>query len=142
MKREIRSHSDLILNGTLLAIDPSSGSVGSQPGYAIYERGKLTESGTIDLNPKYNLATRLVLLGNQIREISADIDVMAIEQVWKNNSLLKSCGAIISNFYGVKTIEVPAINWCKAKDGDYVKTDECDAIYIGKYVMEVASSGQ
>lgn len=148
-----------VLNGNLLAIDPSSGSTSSMPGYAIYRCGILVDSGFIQLTANTRLHQRLHQLMECLRVdfLEAEsIDVVAVEYIAMKNykgsgtrhsavSLLplqRSVGVVQAVFGGLPVIEVAPISWKKYAEPDQVKTDEFDAIGIGRCVVEVSKLEQ
>lgn len=147
-----------VLEGTVVAIDPSCISASSVPGYAVYREGKLESSGTIEgISSRQPLANRLMFIGKWIRENLPDPDVLVIELIQNNVrggrpnvSLLKAVGAIIANFECEHVIEILPVVWQKFLDqthsNDYetarhyresMKTDEQDAIELGRAVIKI-----
>lgn len=147
---KIEEYSRLILSGRVVCIDPSAGSGSSMPGYAIYEAGKLIESGLIQIDTTLPLHLRLHELGRTLREEFPAPDILVVEYIGgyafgplryninAYHSLIKSAGVVVSSFCVDKIIEVPPNVWKKYVDEDYVKSDEADAIYIGSYVIRAA----
>lgn len=154
---EVALYEDILRGGTLLAIDPSSGSSGSAPGYAIFEAGALIDAGTIAI-PRggQHIASRLWQLRNSLEKDFRQPDILAVELIspimpTKNGtftnksatSLIKSVGAVISA-WNVPTVEVSPITWHKCVDDvlklevpmrRYVKSDAKDAVAVGWAVL-------
>lgn len=140
---------DMALDGTLLAVDPSTGSGSSMPGYAVYRKGQLVESGIIQVNPYDKRNQKLFSIANSFRNEFAEPDVLAIENVppvqfkggkmspWSVAAIQRSIGAIISVF-NCGYIEVAPKAWQRFKPEGYEKTDEWDAIAIGNCVIKTA----
>lgn len=139
-----------ILSGKLLAIDPSTGSQSSMPGYAIYKRGQLIESGYIQINISQTKNRKLFQLVSTIREEFKQVDVLAIENIppisfarkgamsgWSLVALQRSIGAIVSCF-DCDYVEVSPTLTGKYRPLDMGKSDEADAIGIGNCVIEYA----
>lgn len=138
-----------VLDGTFLAIDPSTGSKSSVPGYALFEKGQLVESGEIITDIHANRSKRLYEISRTIREEFPKPDVLAVEYIppvsYKGSAnrmnstslmaLQKAIGAILVAHPVDHLVEVPAITWGKYKPEDYVKTDEYDALSIGYCVI-------
>lgn len=142
-----------IMDGALLAIDPSAGSNSSMPAYAVYHKGELIESGALLLDIKLPLAQRLFILSNDIRDIYAKYSplVLAYEdipaQAYGRNAtghatLLKAVGAVLAATGGGTdpnhTVPVAPRVWKRLARPWYTKSDENDAIEIGWVVTELA----
>lgn len=140
-----QEYAHLILNGRLMAIDPSSGSAKSVPGYAIYEAGILVDSGTLNVPPHLPLPIKLRMIADSLRNEFKKPDVIAIEFIapfFKNTgkqdfinkntlALHRSVGAIYSAVNCDCWIDVSPISWRTQIPENYNKTDENDAIMIG-----------
>lgn len=141
-----------ILEGTMLAIDPSTGSKSSRPGFAWYEAGVLKESGEIQVDLKANRSKRLYEIARTVREEFPVPNVLVVEYIppvtyrgsaTKMNgvslmALQKAIGAIIGAHPFEHLLEIPAAAWRKYKPEDYQKTDEFDAITLGICAIETA----
>ena len=140
----IRKHIDTILNGVVLAVDPSSGSANSMPGFAVYSQGELLLSGTVKINAKANVYNRLQELYLKITELLAcPPDLLLIEQVNKQMShqyLQFAIGVTIAAAKAPDTIEVPICIWKSVakKEVGYAKSDSFDAVMIGKAAVLLA----
>lgn len=128
---------DKILGGYLLAIDPASVSLG----FALYDKGVLVKSGT--LKTKGDIATRLtdlcLLLREEIRHY--DISVLAVEFLRTgvgHHFLVWSVGAVVSEVAADHVVEVHTQSWKKLVSSSYQKSDENDAIQIGRFAVEIA----
>ena len=124
--------------GMVLSIDPSSGSKGSMPGYAIFKAGELIESGTIQLPVGKPLCVRLQTLCQTLQEEFEVPDVLITEAIYfsRNNkagvSLQRSIGVVLAAFpVNGRVIEVSPNTWRKLRPETYEKTDENDAIMMG-----------
>ena len=147
--QSIKPLASLILDGKILCIDPSTGSQSSMPGFAWYEKGKLVECGTIEVDYRLNRSLRLYEIARTIREDFPVPDILIVEYIppvsyrgGMNSvavmALQKSLGAIIGALPFQNLIEIPTSAWKKYKTEDYVKSDEWDAITIGRCAVEVA----
>jgi hypothetical protein len=162
VRKRLIGITDLALEGSILAIDPSCISSSSVPGYAWYEQGKLTESGTITgIAPTQPLEKRLQFIGKYCREQFYEPDILVIEHISSSGrfsgmeSLLRSTGAIISSFECEHVISISPLAWQAAtikfmnligkndyeKYKDYKKnhkSDEEDAKWMGRMIIELA----
>lgn len=152
---------DIILKGNVLAIDPSCVSSSSKPGWALYVKGKLKASGTVDgIDPRLPLETRLQLLGKYCREEFEEPDVLVIEHIQMGGrismqSTIRATGAILGNFECEHVISISPLAWgsyavkllnlegktdfLKYKEYKQVyKGDEEDAKWLGRTVIELA----
>lgn len=142
-----------ILEGSMLVIDPSSGSAQSLPGYALFDKGELTDSGVIELVVGRELPRRLQQLADSLRKDFDKVDVLAIEDIpvrghgthaGAHASLLKSVGTIFSAAQYDKYVEVHIQTWKaflrrRAEEfPDYAKGDEWDAIIMGYCLINIA----
>lgn len=146
-KQMIQECKDCLLTGTLLAIDPSTGSRSSMPGYALFKNGQLVESGTITVDIKGNRAERLHEINRTLREELETPDVVAVESagyfVGKMNpasiiSLQRAIGAIVAAHPVKCLIEIPSNVWQKHAFPGYIKNDANDAICIGLCAINTA----
>lgn len=147
-KQAIQDCYDCILTGKLLAIDPSTGSGSSMPGYAVFQEGKLLESGIILVDLKGNRSQKLYEINRTLREdFTGPFDVVAVESagyfIGKMNpaaviSLQRAIGAVIAAHPVKCLIEVPSNVWQRHTFPGYIKTDENDAISIGLCVINTA----
>jgi Holliday junction resolvasome RuvABC endonuclease subunit len=141
-----------ILSGTLLAVDPSSGSKESMPGYSIFKAGQFVDSGVIRLQHRQSLAGRLYDLRESLQGDFKDLnpDVLIIENIppfiaskngFPNKSILslhKAVGVTVSCF-NCPIVEVAPISWRKYIPDGYLKTDESDSIMMALTVLKIAS---
>lgn len=151
----ISPHVSKILTGTIIAIDPSSGSRESMPGYAIFKGGVFIDSGIVKLKAGTELHSRLFYLRKALCEDFQDIvpDILVTENIppvmmtgaggkqFFNKSMLslqKSIGVAISCF-DCPLIEVAPISWRKYIPENYVKSDEADAIMMAITVLKIAN---
>lgn len=155
-QQSITSCKSLILSGTLLAIDPSSGSRGSMPGYAFFRAGVCEEWGIIQLDHKQSLKEKLWNLGNWLRVKYPKVDVLIMENIppfmssagtgFKNAAVVnlhKSIGAVFSAVYSSMCIEVTPQSWHawlrhKGLEDTYDKNDANDALILALYTLENA----
>lgn len=146
----IKQLKDVILTGKILAIDPSTGSRSSMPGFAWFENGKLIESGEINVDFTDERHEKLYEIARTIREDFSEPDLIIIEYIppvrygrgGMNNisimALQKSIGAILSARKIKYMLEVPAITWRNYKKPDYYKSDVKDAETLGYCAIGIA----
>lgn len=125
-----------VLGGYLLAVDPASVSLG----YALFQSGILVKSGSIQA--KGDIGKRLAKLTTELKKQVEDveIDVLAIEFLRGgvgHNYLIWSAGAVVSSVLADHVVEVHSQSWKKLITKAYKKSDENDAIMIGKFVVEL-----
>lgn len=135
-----------ILGGTMLAIDPSSGSSGSMPGWALFRGGKLERSGTVKIPLTLTINGKLNFLHDAFRELARDIghiDILTIELIAKamsHENLFYAIGVIMAAVQADHAIPCPIHAWkAVAKtDPTYKKGDESDAIMFGLTLLSRA----
>lgn len=139
-----------VLEGTLIAFDPSTGSQSSMPGYAVFVKGELVESGIIKVNASDRKNVKLYEISISLRTEFPKADVIAIENIppvsynrkgamrgWAIVALQRSIGAIMASF-NCEYIEVAPASWQRYKFPGYDKSDEHDAICIGLTCIDIA----
>jgi hypothetical protein len=151
-----------LLEGTVLVIDPSSGSFdetdgsGSLPGYAIYHRGVLHEAGVVAIPPCRSLRERLWQIGQVLRgELQSNggvtWDALILEKVppmrfgrfgrgsaKRQLPLHYSIGLALGTIDAAITLEVTPQTWHRYVAPTYVKGDDKDAIVMGHVLIEMA----
>lgn len=150
--QKVKAVKDLVLQGKLLCIDPSTGSQSSEPGYAWYENGRLVESGVIDVDTTANRNVRLYEIARCIREDFEQPDILVVEYIppvtYKGGirmnkvslmALQKAIGAIIGARPVEHLLEIPAASWRAWKPDNYVKSDEMDAVCLGLCAIGLAN---
>ena len=150
LAQEVGKFQTEIQQGYMLAIDPSSGSSGSLPGFAIFEAGKLVDAGTISLpRGTKQIHSRLFLLRDTLEKEFKKPDILAVEWIApifpgaKNaffqksaSSLMKSVGAIMS-VWDCPVIEPAPTTWHTMTPPGYEKNDANDACMIGNAALIV-----
>lgn len=146
-------------DGPLLAIDPSSGSFKSKPGFSLYVGAKLVDCGTIELPAGIPLHTRLQLLCDTLRRdfISPYPAVVAVENVppYRKNeqsvgqycglnksvlSLQYSMGVAMASIPNTDVVLVSPASWRQLIPAGYNKSDTLDAVMIGYAVLRCAAN--
>lgn len=130
----LRPHKRAILEGTMLAIDPASISLG----WAWFEAGQLIISGEYKAPRTHPPHKRLSHLMEQLVQWTKP-DLMVVEKLFKYNaSLVWSVGATIVTVMPEAMIECPIRVWRALAADDYEKSDQADAEMIGKAVIHFA----
>lgn len=150
-----------ILTGSLLCIDPSSGSESSQPGWALFQNGVLVEAGVAEINHRLELRSRLRLVWEYFSVWADKVDIVLIEEIpvrpirtkmdanssgktWMNakshGSLVEAIGATKAAFpVSIPVVKLPASLWHRvSRDQGWAmqastvkKSDYMDAVRIG-----------
>lgn len=137
----------LLLDGRVLAIDPSIGSSVSSMGYALYVSGELEDAGIIQVPVTLSNPRKLQEISKVLIEDFNEVDILVVENIaptrggpgsrafinksWK--ILHQATGAAIASVRCKETVEVAPMSWkvhAKPIDG-YVKSDVADAVMIG-----------
>ena len=148
LDQAISKHIEKIETGTLLAIDPSSGSEKSQPGYALFKQGKLVDSGLVRIRPGVELSNRLYNLSKSLREDFDQPDLLVTEHLapfmgegkgsffsTRNVISLHQSVGVIMSIWDVPVLTVSPRSWHALTPDNYLKSDENDAIMIGWTVL-------
>ena len=147
---QVREVKNYLLGGHTLAIDPSSGSSGSMPGWALFDRGTCVDSGTIEVARDGSYFNKqLHSLNTCLREQFSQPDVLVIEHVApifsggkhaqfaNTHKLHQGIGATMAAF-NCPMVSIPPMIWKKYAPENYVKTDEHDAIMLGVAAISTA----
>lgn len=131
---------------TILAVDPSSGSQGSNPAVAYYEDGKLLDVYEIELNGRLPIQKRLTQLAIECAKLPR-ADVLVIERIrgrMAHEYLKWAVGTIIATASYTTLIEMPIPLWKKTVKNleGYSKSDVNDAIAIGFAYWELLKEGR
>jgi hypothetical protein len=143
-----------LIQGRVVAVDPSIGSTSSQPGFAVYIQGELRASGILPIDPGLPVWERLRILVYHMRKLYRewDPDVLVFEDIPSqrhgqfNNagnanahaSLLKAVGAILSVSGPDHYVGLHPQSWKRMVRPDYVKSDTRDAVEMGWIAIEEA----
>lgn len=133
----VRKHSHAITTGTLLSIDPASGGT-SAPGYAAFRGGEMLESGTLKIG-KGSIQSRLRAIYECLQNTNPD--VLVIEKIRGNMAhefLRWSVGVIVAATCPTVLIECPTSTWRSHAGKAHKKSDEADAVAIGKCTLAKA----
>lgn len=140
LQKQAEKNLQALIEGHVLAIDPSSGSRDSMPGYAVFFKGQLLDSGLIEVARGRELNRKLFIIGETLRTQFEVPDILVVEHIppfmrgsgFSKSivSLQRAIGMIIGSI-DRPLVEVPPITWHKLAPKDYTKTDEKDAVMIG-----------
>lgn len=147
--QEVLRERDALTVGVALVVDPSIGSSSSNPGWAVYHRGKLGDSGTIDTGGSHTpLWERARKLGEEMKQLCTQYgpDILVYEDIPATSrfnpnaqaSLLKAVGVILACTDTVSVIGVHPASWKHYVRKSYIKGDAEDAIEIGYVVVALA----
>jgi len=131
-----------VLYGTILSIDPSSGSKNSKPGYAWFEGGQLTDSGVLQVDHRHSVDKRLQNIYDQLAAIPTP-DVMIVERIRGVRShifLHWAVGAVLAAVRCECTFEMPTSMWRKYAGKYHIKSDAMDAIAMGAAAITIAET--
>lgn len=149
-------YKDLILNGTMVSCDPSSGGVGSSaksnPAFTLWEAGEAKDTWTEEIVGSWKPYERLAALSRAVSEVECGVlvieDVGVIQFPPKkgrpgfnkvNKSLIWSVGAIVGGIAPDQLIEVKPQTWQRFIDKKtYIKSDINDSIGIGWAAIQMA----
>lgn len=142
-----------LTRGVVLVVDPSIGSASSLPGWAVYGGGdSLLDSGVIPMDTSESRPYRLRAVFNKLENLTVawqpsvivyeEVPVMAHagrSQV-SHASLLNAVGVTLAATHlpGVGYVGIQPIVWKKRVSDTYVKSDEQDAVEMGRIVIEMA----
>lgn len=147
--QEVKKEKDALLVGVALIVDPSIGSSSSSPGWAVYTKGKLTASGTIDTGGSHlPLWQRARTLGEEMGKLCQRYqpDILVHEDIPATSgfnanaqaSLLKAVGIVLACTDTESVLGVHPASWKSYVRQSYTKGDEEDAIEIGYVVTALA----
>lgn len=147
--QQVQRYRRLILQGTVLAIDPSSGSEGSMPGYALFKAGHLVENGILRLPLGAELHVRLQALRKLMLDFPTP-DVVIVENLppfmtFNSKAVLslhKSVGVVIACTDCQALVEVTPGSWHKLAPASYKKSDANDSFLMGMTVIYEACKQQ
>lgn len=141
--------SKLTLTGSMLVIDPSSGSgsrsTPSNCGYALFYEGKCVDSGIIKMDHNSQSWFRLRHLVKALERDFDHVNLLVVEQLTGPQIhcvLHQAVGAIFGglDFDNAYEMSIPTWQSIAKKLGGWVKSDEGDAQYMG-YAMIVRALG-
>jgi hypothetical protein len=149
----VQENLHLLLNGTVLSIDPSIGSASSMPGWAVGRAGKLVASGELEIDASRSVPLRLQELHRLLRELVREWepDVLVYEDIPASRhgggaaghaSLLKAVGVVLSIAGPRGHVGILPISWKRLVRPSYIKGDREDAEEILYIITEAAKEIQ
>lgn len=131
----------LVTEGKVLAVDPALGTGESMPGYAVYIKGVLDESGSLFYDAE-TATEGLRALRKFVTEIGP-VDVLVVEElrgVMVHPHLHWVVGVLVEAVEAQLVLECPIPLWKRLakEDPHYVKSDEADAKKLGETVVKLA----
>jgi hypothetical protein len=146
---QIDKHKDLLLNGIVLSIDPSIGSQSSLPGWAVFEKGELIDSGVMEVPREGDHPVRLWHVRHEMEGLRHYYkpDIVVIENIpsaaGRFNlvalaSLHMARGAILSCVGLLPWVTILPQQWTKLTRSTYIKGDANDAVEFGYITIELA----
>lgn len=135
-KEEVGNNIDAILEGEILAIDPASITLG----YAVTKKGKVVDSGKIQLDNKAPINERMQDIVNTLQN-DAEYDVLAVEMIRGKMAhvyLKWSVGAIVGGTKAPVCIEVPINAWKAVAGKEHKKSDDADAVAMANTLIALA----
>jgi hypothetical protein len=152
-----RQYKHYILEGSFLAVDPSSGKT-SAAGWALFQEGKLVESGIIEVCSVASKENRLREIMKVVSQKFDPVDLLIVEKIdgrMATRILIQACGVYIASIESTCFFEMNIQSWqaIAKRLGGWKKTnkigdergdpngregDEVDAIYIGHAAVAFA----
>jgi hypothetical protein len=138
------------LEGTILVIDPSCGSRSSLPGYSVYRKQELIDSGTLPITLGAPLFKRLHQMRGFIQLVEnkyGPIDLAILEEIPVARgrftekslaSLMQAVGATVASISCQYIAFIHPLSWRAWMPPGYIKGDQADAELMGKVVLEYA----
>jgi len=143
--RDIHHNIDLILNGIMIVIDPSSGSKKSKTGYAVYDCGVCMDSGIIEIDHRKHVSERLQDTYDFLTANYCQPDLLVIERIRGSMAhvyLHWAVGVIQTAVRAGTVIELNTGMWKNKARPEYIKGDREDALEMGYVVTKIASEYQ
>lgn len=132
---------NILLNDRFIAVDPSSCAGDSRLGWALFDKQQLVMSGTLtaDGDIYERLRSILAQLSPLVKDSAPAMLVLEKLRSGCHNSLRWACSAVILSKQSGPVLEVAPIVWRKYVGKNYQKSDEQDAIEIGKAAIKEAA---
>ena len=125
----ILKHKETILDGTFISIDPAS----KEMGYALFTGGELIENGTAE--GKGAIGPRLYQILNNLPDATVALVIVEKVRFGTGHVYLTWSTSVPIAKYGTAVCEVSTRAWKKNVDDTYEKSDERDALEIGKFAI-------
>lgn len=148
----VEKNKEAILRGSVLVIDPSSGSRSSSPGYAEIVNGEIVDSGTIEIPYSKKVHERLRNIKTSLDKefTSRKYDLLVLEalnihqfkRMRAGSLLIESVGVFLACIPSDEVLYVSPVSWhayVRRTYGDnYEKSDEKDARMMAELVISIA----
>ena len=134
LRKFYRENRDIILSGTVLAIDPGSRSMG----LSVFKCGVCVDSGTLQVDGE--ILPRLNKLFHQLEDMYINPDIVVVETIRASMAHLYlqwSVGVLLAATNAPKLVEVNVNIWKKLVPLGYEKSDESDSYWIGRSLFDV-----
>ncbi len=151
LDKSVQENINALISGVILAIDPSSGSAASQPGYALYAGTSLKDSGLVRIRSGDHISNRLHRLSRTLRDEFSKPDLLVTENIppfmgdgpgaafaTRNVISLHQSVGVIMSVWDVPVVLVSPRSWRSLVPDNYLKSDENDAIMIGWTAVQKA----
>lgn len=147
----IRENCLALTRGVVLVVDPSMGSSSSLPGWAVYSGGDYADSGVLQVHTEGTRWARLKEVYRQLENFSAawNPDVCVYEEIpvsahagrsqVSHASLLMALGVTMAAVEAQGFVGIRPVSWKKFTSPGYIKSDEADAVEMGRIVIEMAN---
>jgi hypothetical protein len=138
LKAKVEPYIDQILEGKLIAIDPSSNSVG----YCTFDSGLFLERGKLVAKSTDSPHTRLGAIAQAVALEAQGCDIAVMEEIHNRKThvtLLRACGACMAGLGDVPVLfEVDPTLWHTIAPPGYEKDDDTDAYLLGQLIINLA----
>jgi hypothetical protein len=161
MQDEIRASAPL-LRGTVLVIDPSSGSAESLPGFCLVQQGVVVQTGVLNISRTKRAPERLRELALTLAESFPPLDVLCVEYIppfmakvgqdgrpvggFRTQGVVnlhRAVGVVMACTQWKTMLQISPQSWHAWErrvlgEGNYDKNDENDAICMTLCLFEIA----
>jgi hypothetical protein len=155
MQDEIRAAAPL-LRGTVLVIDPSSGSAESLPGFCLIQQGVVVQTGVLSISRTKRAPERLRELALALAESFPPLDVLCIEHIppfmsgagggFRTQAVVnlhRAVGVVMACTQWKTFVQISPQSWHAWErrtlgEGNYDKNDENDALCMTLCLFEIA----
>ncbi len=153
---QVRRVADQILNGRVLIVDPSAGSLTSLPAFCVLEGGKVVDIGVIPvpaelLGKRWTIDKRLYSIGKSLRDrFPGKFDVLCVEYLhhtpmgntvmpsFQHNTM--SHGTIYASVQASHRVDISPWSWHQLRPYNYVKSDLVDVQLMAQCLLQDALS--
>lgn len=140
-----------LVRGVVLVVDPSMGSSSSLPGWAVYSGGDYADSGVLEVHTEGSHWHRLKEVYRQLENLSKAWlpGVCVYEQIpvsahagrsqVSHASLLMALGVTMAAVEADGFVGIAPVSWKRFISPGYIKSDEADAVEMGRIVIAMAN---